>query len=931
MPNEITDSAEAEAFDRASREIAVAKALGKTRLYLAIHELRELPRSIGELTYLQELDIQSCNLTELPPEIANLKDLKFLRVATTPLKMLPKEIKNLTELREIQLLENELEALPDEITKLSKLVRFWVAGNKVSFVPESIGNLSSLQELNLRRNPLTFLPDQIRKLVSLQSLLLDGCLFSELPNDICGLESLRWLGLAGNKLSKLPESIGSLSRLEVLDLNHNHLLTLPPSICKLGSLRKLFLHSNEDLRIPPDVLGPSWDEVEYKGRQPASPGQILDFYFSKKKANVAPLNEIKLTLVGRGGSGKTATVNQLLRQEFIPGTDETIGIDIADWHLPCPGGDPVRVHVWDFAGQTLLHGLHQFFLSSRSVYVLVLAGRDDLAHEDAEHWLRIISAFGTHRAEDGTETAPQVIVTLNKWETERGESRPRVDQELLREKFPGIRAFVETDCKTGYGIKRLKKELAEAVAAEKWVREGYPKPWFQVKERLAAAWTKEGKDYLPYEQYQAICSESGITEPQRQAGLARVLHYLGLALNYGDDERLKDTTVLNPHWVTGNIYKLMREAPRDSDAVMTLEHVAGVLPKESPEMRAYLVELMRRFDLAFPLPEKTQHWLVPQRLPAHQPQLPEAFREKGATRLRFSYSALPAGMLPKFITRTHILSDDLPETRWVNGVVLQLQYAQALVKADHAERTISVSVIGPEDQRPPLMSLAQRELRSLNEEIRGLNPREEMEVKSGIWVDVPALEKVEDFQPEISVLAGGDVVLVRPREELNHLSPSASRDPAAWKPKLFISYAHRDERMKDELVMRLKLLQAQGLVNCWHDRMIEVGEEWDRHIMRELESADIVLMLVTSASLASDYIRTKEMENALQRRSRGEVEVFPVILEHCQWQLTPLKDLQALPEDAKPVRDWKPQRNGWYNVMEGLRRKIEVMKDVRIF
>ena len=149
---------------------------------------------------------------------------------------------------------------------------------------------------------------------------------------------------------------------------------------------------------------------------------------------------------------------------------------------------------------------------------------------------------------------------------------------------------------------------------------------------------------------------------------------------------------------------------------------------------------------------------------------------------------------------------------------------------------------------------------------------------------------------------------------------------ASFNKDLFISYAHKDERMKDELVMRLKLLQAQGLVDCWHDRMIEVGEEWDRHIMRELDSADIILMLVTSASLASDYIRTKEMENALQRSSRGEAAVFPVILEHCQWQLTPLKDFQALPEDAKPVRDWKPQRNGWYNVMEGLRKKIAGMK-----
>ena len=764
---------------------------------------------------------------------------------------------------------------------------------------------------------------------------LSGMELTSLPPELGQLTALKELSLSNNQLSALPPELGQLTALTRLYLDNNQLSALPPELGQLTALTTLYLHGNPAVELPPEVLGPTWNEVNGQGAKPASPAAILAYYFAARSGDTLPLNEMKMILVGRGGAGKTATVNQLLRNKFIPGTDETVGIEIADWLLACPGGDPVRVHVWDFAGQTLTHGLHQFFLSSRSIYVLVLAGRDDLAHEDAEYWLRMIGAFGTHR-EDGQEEPPQVIVTLNKWETERGESRPRVDREALREKYPNVRAFVETDCKTGYGIEGLRKELAAAVAGEKWVRAEYAKTWFRVKERLTDLWQKEAQDYLPYEDYQRVCADAGIPDAEQQAGLARVLHYLGLALNYGDDERLKDTTVLNPHWVTGNIYKLLREAPRDSDAVMTLEHVAGVLPKEPAKMREYLVELMRRFDLAFPLPEKTNHWLVPQRLPPLQPALPEGFRARAATRLRFTYQALPSGMVSKFITRTHILSDDLPECRWLNGVVLELDGAQALVKADHAERTVTVTVIGEESKRPPLMALAQRELRSLHGEIRGLDPKEEKEAedKPGVWLDVALLEEMEraDDRSQMPVLVKKDppakakMEMVSPVEELNTLSPSAVRDEAVWKPKVFISYAHVDERLKDELVMRLKILRGYGLVEYWHDRMIEAGDEWNRRIMGELETADLVLLLISSASLASDYIQSKEMTTALQRHAEGKAIVIPIILERCQWRHGELADLQGLPKDARPVRDWKPRSNGWYEVMEGLRKRIEGMK-----
>ena len=417
--------------------------------------------------------------------------------------------------------------------------------------------------------------------------------------------------------------------------------------------------------------------------------------------------------------------------------------------------------------------------------------------------------------------------------------------------------------------------------------------------------------------------------------LAVVLHRLGIALNYGDDPRLCDTTVLNPHWVTRTIYKVLREAPRDTDAVMTLEHVAEVLPQEPPHMRAYVVELMRRFDQAFPLPDKDGQWLVPARLPEAQPKgITEEYgpQVEDATRLRFTVNPLPRMILPNFVTRTHILSDDLAKVRWANGAVLALAGAKALVKADHADRTVTVTLIGEQKDRPTLASVCRRELADLFKEIPGLNPKEELEVRPKVWADVKLMELMDTAvsKSQLPVLAGDKALIIEPPKELDKISPREVRFDFIWKPTVFISYSHKDERLKDELEMRCKVLQAAGLAGeVWTDRMLEPGEDWHTSIIQNLERADLVLLLLSNAAMASHYIQKTEVQKALARHQSGAAVVVPVILEKCQWNLGELKALQAVPKDAKPLRDWKPRNAGWFDVMESLRGKIGKMQAAR--
>jgi hypothetical protein len=140
---------------------------------------------------------------------------------------------------------------------------------------------------------------------------------------------------------------------------------------------------------------------------------------------------------------------------------------------------------------------------------------------------------------------------------------------------------------------------------------------------------------------------------------------------------------------------------------------------------------------------------------------------------------------------------------------------------------------------------------------------------------------------------------------------------------VFFSYSHRDEALRDELAAHLKLLERNGVIRGWHDRRIGPGDEWKSAIDANLEKAGIVLLLVSSDFLASDYCYDVEMKRALARRDAGGADVLPIILRDCDWSGAPFAKLQALPKDAKSVTSWANRDAAWKDVATGIRKVAE--------
>lgn len=141
-------------------------------------------------------------------------------------------------------------------------------------------------------------------------------------------------------------------------------------------------------------------------------------------------------------------------------------------------------------------------------------------------------------------------------------------------------------------------------------------------------------------------------------------------------------------------------------------------------------------------------------------------------------------------------------------------------------------------------------------------------------------------------------------------------------PSIFFSYSHADEQMRDELEKHLTMLKRQGLVDTWHDRRLRAGDEVDKGISENLEKADLILLLVSSDFLASEYCYSNEMLRAVERHNRGEARVIPVILRPCDWHSAPFGKLLAAPTDGKPVTKWANRDEGWLDVVKAVRNAL---------
>jgi internalin A len=691
-----------ELIDRAARE-------EWTELDLRNQGLTELPPEIGRLTHLTIFNLMSNKLRALPSEIGRLTHLTRLDLWDNKLWDLPLEIGQLIDLTYLSLSYNRLMTLRPEIGQLTNLTELDLHDNELMTLPPEISQLKNLTSLDLSENHLTALPPEIDQLTHLTKLDLSGNHLTALPSEIGQLTHLTKLYLWDNKLMALPLEIGQLINLTNLNLDNNRLTALPPEIGQLTQLTSLDLRDNPDLPLPPEILK--------KTREPQA---IIQAWLDYLAGQTRPLHETKLVLVGEGSVGKTSLVNRLLHDTFDPHSEKTEGIAIHRWHPDPPqsprlrgeekGSGGIQVNIWDFGGQEIMHATHQFFLTKRTLYVLVLDNRYSEAENRLDYWLTLIRSFGGDSP---------ILVVGNK-----SDQHPLdLDRRGLKAEHRTVQAILDTSCKTGAGIEALRAAIAEQIAQMPHVNDPIVTTWFEVKAELEDM----DADYIPYRRYVELCREHNVEKPASQRVLLGFLHDLGVVLHF-PDPRLETTNILNPEWVTRGVYRILNtRLPFEEQGILTWEMLARILEDEPyQEKRMFIVDMMRKFELCYELPDRPHTYLIPDLLPKAAPEIGDW---AGALRFEFHYPVLPGSILTRLIVRMHrhIASTDNPRgcparLAWRTGVVLACEGNQALVRADLTSNRITLAIRGPGAGRRDLLTRIREHLGAIHSSIADLRP-----------------------------------------------------------------------------------------------------------------------------------------------------------------------------------------------------------------
>jgi hypothetical protein len=136
--------------------------------------------------------------------------------------------------------------------------------------------------------------------------------------------------------------------------------------------------------------------------------------------------------------------------------------------------------------------------------------------------------------------------------------------------------------------------------------------------------------------------------------------------------------------------------------------------------------------------------------------------------------------------------------------------------------------------------------------------------------------------------------------------------------RLFLSYSHKDDKLRQELSAHLSPLRQQGLIAEWTDRKIGAGSEWKDEISSNLSRADLIVLMISADFINSDYCYGVEFAHAQSKHAEGIARVIPVIARPCRWQAIPLANLQVLPAGGKPITRWGDRDSAYLSVVQGI-------------
>lgn len=563
------------------------------------------------------------------------------------------------------------------------------------------------QTLNLRNCGLSEIPNEVFDYPELITIDLSNDSFCDeelrnkiemIPDQISNLKKLTRLNIANNKVRTISEQIANLRKLSYLDLSNNDLTEVSEKIANMESLRDLKLDNNPFELLPPEIVARGIDSIRN---------------FFKELQEKDYLYEVKLIIVGEGRVGKTCISNALMNPQYkLSDSNSTEGISITPWVIPKDEISKInanihrdfQINIWDFGGQEIYHSTHQFFLTKRSIYMLVTESRKEDSHDDFFYWLNIIKLLG--------DKSP-VIMVLNKCDQPTKE----LPIKEYRETFGNIKAFHKISLDNAYreDFNTFKTQLLKYASELPHIGNPLPKVWVDIRIEIEE-FKMKGINYISEAEYFEICKKH-YRNTESALFLSEYFHDLGIILHFKDDIDLKDTVVLNHQWITEGVYKILDDKKIiDQKGRFSYEDLKRIWSNEEYKDKIReLISLMKnkKFDLCFEL--ENGEFLAPRLLPVDEI---EHFWDSNNDNTKFEvrYKFMPKGIVARLIVK---LNQDIFEDKyWRSGVLLEYENTKAIIKEKYFDNKITIELSG--DSRKEFLAIIRKTLNDIHKDFNKL-------------------------------------------------------------------------------------------------------------------------------------------------------------------------------------------------------------------